>query len=171
VQEIFKLFYELTTTFGKVFTKHRIQPLFTSAMENGSVRLIQPVDEGVQKVFLVRSKVLPVQICGIYAACEKPVLQNHIKDLILNVTLQQGGWDLKHIPILLFTFKEGGKLTVVNEDMIAVIHSLVVHPATPVRTTITQLLTVMVSFYSSSEITINSWKVWMQKQFLPKCYP
>lgn len=146
MQEHFKLFYELTKTFGEVFTKHRIQPLFTSAMENGSVRLIQPVDEGVEKLYLVKSKVLPVQICGIYASCESKVLQQHINDLILNVALQQGGWELKHIPILLFTFKEGGKMQLVNQDMIAVIHSLVVHPATPVRTTITKLLTVMVSF-------------------------
>lgn len=150
IHHIYKVFQDLCNAFGVAFTKKRVQPLFINAIANGEVSLIQPLDERTQKLLFVRSKIVPVYICGVLHCLGSEAFQNYVTDLITKIALQEQGWDLSHEPILRHAFTSGTKFKLsdtylkLQEDILTCTNNLVVHPSNRVRTIIVHLFNEMV---------------------------
>jgi len=99
-----------------------------------------------------RGKVLPLYLAGVVAYSKKKDLSVYIKQILLNIALEESGWKRSHIVSLQDGIKLLCKLTERKEEILNLLWELVVHTASSVRSAIVHLFEGLITVLHNEEI-------------------
>jgi len=132
--------------FGSSFTREVMLPLFADEITKAS--FIVPPKDGDAR----RARILPGLIVGILSTLPKEDLSSHIKEYIINIALQEEGWNYSALSVMKSSLLILSKARGLSAIILDLLWDLVVHPTNQVRMAVLNLFDAMMDV-SDSELS------------------
>ncbi|KJE94065.1 hypothetical protein CAOG_04762 [Capsaspora owczarzaki ATCC 30864] len=145
VRDLVLAISRLVKIFGSAFALQVVKPLFLQVLNASASNEVELLALRTR-----RTRTLSIYVQGVLAALPEPVAKpevlNYIKQLTLNVALQQGQWLLDQMPALTAVVADLCEHRIFVKEMVEIMWDLLVHPTLAVRLCIVEVFRVLVKF-------------------------